>query len=307
MVVVEDKRSTESVADGRAKMRRRERKSKKLRRHNLEFPDVFGGCVGAGCVARRALGRLARELTSPVPIECDYVLADRWSKDARRVFDENEKLQVWRPDFDAGDVSFAGPVKPKPTPDPAEPPCIPDPEESQPLPASPLYDEERWHLGRGDCVERMDGMPPDSVDLVFGSPPYAEKGERYIGDAKEWKTDEWVDWMCKVTLSTLRGTKGYVLWVANGAVRQGRYLPACEMLMSRLHQQGVICDRPCIWYKNAPPNRRDYFGNDWEPVLAFKTSEKVPCFRWESVAEPPTVPGRGTFPPENREGGAPTG
>ena len=75
-----------------------------LYRHNIGFTGDFGGCVGAGCVARRALGRLARELTSPVPIECDYVLADRWSKDARRVFDENEKLQVWRPDFDAGDV-----------------------------------------------------------------------------------------------------------------------------------------------------------------------------------------------------------
>ena len=158
-----------------------------------------------------------------------------------------------------------------------------------------LRGERQWFLGQGDCIELMEAMPLDSVDLVIGSPPYAEKGERYIGGAKKWKTEDWVDWMSRVTCSALRVTKGYVFWVVNGAVRQGRYLPACELLLARLYAQGVICERPCIFYKNAPPNRRDYFGNDWEYVLAFKTSEKVPNFDWESIAEPPKHSSGGRF------------
>ena len=81
----------------------------------------------------------------------------------------------------------------------------------------------------------------------------------------------------------------------NGSVRQHRYLPACELLVARLRQLGTICERPCIWYKNTPPSHRDYFGNDWEYVLEFKTSEKVLYFNWELVATPPKYTKGGDF------------
>ena len=73
--------------------------------------------------------------------------------------------------------------------------------------------------------------------------------------------------------------KGPVLWVVNGAVRKGRYMPAVERLMVALDDIGVHLERPCIWHKNAPPNRRDWFGNDWEYIIAAKHPGGPPFHR----------------------------
>src|SRR5262245_50833731 len=100
-----------------------------------------------------------------------------------------------------------------------------------------------------DCLEWMKAQDSDSVHLVVGSPPYAEKGERYIGGAKKWTTPEWVDWMLAVTTEAVRLSSGYVFWVVNGAVRLGRYHPACEGLAWEWHKRGGWLDRPLIWHK----------------------------------------------------------
>lgn len=167
---------------------------------------------------------------------------------------------------------------------------------------SVMAGQQKYHLATGDCTALMRTMPDQSVDLVFGSPPYAEKGERYIGGSKQWKTDGWVDWMLAVTTEAMRVSKGYVLWVANGAVRQRRYLPACEGLIWKAHKAGLICERPCIWHKNAPPNRRDWFGNDWEFVLAFKRPGGGLYFNWEAVAEAPKYQKGGRFRQRGSDG-----
>jgi site-specific DNA-methyltransferase (adenine-specific)/site-specific DNA-methyltransferase (cytosine-N4-specific) len=154
---------------------------------------------------------------------------------------------------------------------------------------------QKMKFVRANCLKWMGKQPDDCVDLVFGSPPYAEKGERYGGDSKTWPTDKWTNWMLKITAEAVRLSKGYVVLVVNGAVRDGRYLPGCEGLIYKAHRQGIVCERPCIWHKNAPPNRRDWFGNDWEYVLAFKPEGVKPYFDWESVAQPPKYTAGGQF------------
>jgi site-specific DNA-methyltransferase (adenine-specific)/site-specific DNA-methyltransferase (cytosine-N4-specific) len=153
-----------------------------------------------------------------------------------------------------------------------------------------------WRVITGDCLKVMASMPGDSVDLVFGSPPYPEQGRRYIDGARRLSSQQWVEWMLEVTEAAVRVCRGYVLWVANGAVRRGRYLPACEGLVWEWHKRGGICDRPCIWHKNAPPNRgEDWFGNDWEYVLACKRADCKPYFDWQAVAKPPEYTSGGHF------------
>jgi hypothetical protein len=78
-------------------------------------------------------------------------------------------------------------------------------------------------------------------------------------------------------------------------VRRGRYLPACEGLAWEWHQRGGVCERPCIWDKNAPPNRTDWFGNDWEFVLVFHKPGAARTFNWEAIAEPPKYKRGGRF------------
>jgi DNA modification methylase len=155
-----------------------------------------------------------------------------------------------------------------------------------------LVDGQTWRVDQADCVEWLNALPDDSVDLIFGSPPYAEKGERYIGGRKTWPTEEWVEWMVDVTFAATRVSRGMVLWVVNGAVRDGEYLPACEGLVWEYWKRHGGTERPCIWHKNAPPNRRDWFGNDWEYIVAFGHA----ChFDWQAIATPPKYTAGGRF------------
>ena len=143
------------------------------------------------------------------------------------------------------------------------------------------------NLIRADCLEWMRKQPDNSLDFVFGSPPYPEKGLRYKGYRTALKTEDWVAWMLAVTTQAVRISSGWVLWVVNGAVKNGRYLPACEGLVWEWYKQGGWSDRSCIWHKNALPNRREWFVNDWEFILAFKKPDSRPPFNWKSIAHPP--------------------
>jgi hypothetical protein len=101
--------------------------------------------------------------------------------------------------------------------------------------------------------------------------------------------------MLRVTEEAVRVCRGYALWVVNGAVRDGRYLPACEGLVWQWHQRGGVCERPVIWHKNSPPNRKDWFANAWEFILAFRRPDVRPFFDWQAVAEPPKYTSGGHF------------
>jgi len=158
--------------------------------------------------------------------------------------------------------------------------------------AKVLDGRQRSAVALGDCRTVLGNMPPKSVDLIFGSPPYVEKGRRYpdSSTAQKWRIGEWVEWMQTVTLASLRVSRCWVLWVANGAVRAGRYQPACEGLVWELFKIGIPVERPCIWHKNAPPNRHGWFDNDWEFILAFKSPDvDTPYFNWEAITEPRDV------------------
>lgn len=166
----------------------------------------------------------------------------------------------------------------------------------------PYYDHAGQTIYCGDCREVLTGLTVGSVDLVFGSPPYPEKGERYGAKARPWPWAAWVDWMVEITLLSLRASRGPVLWVVNNAVRRGRYLPATEALVLKAVEAGIVAERPCIWHKNAPPNRRDWFGNNWESILAFKHSGSVPYWNWAAVGAPPKYQAGGRFRQRGKDG-----
>ena len=147
---------------------------------------------------------------------------------------------------------------------------------------------------QADVTEWLKRKELPIVDLVFGSPPYAEKGERY-GFGGKWPTRRWVQWMADITEGCVVVSRGYVVWVVNGAMKDGCYQPACEGLVWILYQRGIICERPVIWWKNSIAFRNDWFKNEWEYVLAFKPKDRKCHFNWESVAVPPKYKSGGRF------------
>jgi site-specific DNA-methyltransferase (adenine-specific) len=148
----------------------------------------------------------------------------------------------------------------------------------------------------GDCVEQMlEHLPERCADLVIGSPPYALKGRRYAGSARLWQVRDWVDWMEEVTLAATRVARNAVVWIVNGCVKDGRYQPAVEGLIWRMWMEGIVCERPAIWHKNAPPNRADWFGNDWEFCVAFRPPDSDRYFNGKAIATPPKYKNGGQF------------
>ena len=143
----------------------------------------------------------------------------------------------------------------------------------------------------------------NSFDLVFGSPPYAGKGQRYDGHRKSFPAGDWIDFMLAATREALRVVRpgGAVLWVANDFVRGGQHQPALAGLQYEAWKAGLPNERPVVWHKNAPPNRRDWFGNDYELVLAWR-KPGLKRWDWEAIAEAPRYTSGGAFRQRNAKG-----
>lgn len=130
----------------------------------------------------------------------------------------------------------------------------------------------------GDCIEIMRGIEPDSVDLVFGSPPYCDA--RTYGIGAQRGCLEWVEWMLNVSEAASRVCRGPVLWVCAGVTRKRNYWPACEGLLWEWWKRGGEhhCYRPCYWHRVGIPGSGgdDWFRADVEYVLCLKRPGKLP-------------------------------
>jgi hypothetical protein len=90
-------------------------------------------------------------------------------------------------------------------------------------------------LNVSDVADFLLAQPPASVDLVFGSPPYALKGGRYRnlpdGSFVPQTVSEWVRWMAMVVEQSCRISRGMVFFVVDSPRVQGEYNPAVEGLL----------------------------------------------------------------------------
>lgn len=123
-----------------------------------------------------------------------------------------------------------------------------------------------------DAIEWLKAQPSDSVDLVFGSPPYCDA--RTYGIGAQRTCIEWVEWMLDVTTEAHRVSRGPVFWVAAGVTRKRNYWPACEGLMWEWWKRGDEHQlyRPCVFHRIGVPGsgNSDYLRADWEYVMCFK-------------------------------------
>ena len=136
---------------------------------------------------------------------------------------------------------------------------------------------------QADCLDFFAAQPADSIDLVFGSPPYMDA--RTYGINAVRNCQEWVDWMLDVTAAAVRVSRGLVLWVVSGVQRDLCYWPGCEGLAWEWWKRGNQLWRPCIWWKvdekeggSGIPGSggKQWLRNDWEYVLAFKKEGWLP-------------------------------
>ncbi len=140
-----------------------------------------------------------------------------------------------------------------------------------------------------------------SVDCVISSPPYTNR-RTYGQTGIARGLMDWVnDLMVPATEEALRVSRGPVLWVVNGCVKKGQYVPAVEVLIATLYARfatGVIdaaLEHPLIWSKNAAPNRRDWWSNQWEYIVPIVPRSWKRYFDWQAIATPQKFKSGGVF------------
>ena len=161
-----------------------------------------------------------------------------------------------------------------------------------------------WVLQQSDCLEFLRKQAENSVDFVFTSPPYNEKGERYDGNRKKWKIEDWVPWLTEVIKESCRVSRGYVMVVVNGRQHQFRYDWSPELLGISVAQNcpEIYSRRPIIWQSNkCPAVDRSYPRNAYEKILSFST-ERKPYFDWQAIGTEKKYDNGGDFRQRNSRG-----
>lgn len=147
----------------------------------------------------------------------------------------------------------------------------------------------------GDCLKILPTLPDQSVDLVFGSPPYEDARTYDIGFSL--KGQAWVDWMVAVWRECARVSKGLVAFVVAGRTHNFQWSATPALLEADLHRAGFKLRNPPIYHRSGimGSGGPDWWRNDYESVIC-TTPGRLP---WSDN----TAMGS---PPKYKPGGAPT-
>ncbi len=139
----------------------------------------------------------------------------------------------------------------------------------------------------GDCLEILTEMEADSVDLVFGSPPYQDI--RTYGIDFNLKGQEWVDWMIKVVQASLRVCRGLVAFVVEGKTKNFRWSATPALLIADLHRAGVYLRKPPAFHRVGIPGSGgpDWLRNDYEFIVCATNGGKLPWSDNTAMGHPP--------------------
>lgn len=150
-----------------------------------------------------------------------------------------------------------------------------------------LASERRWAICQADRLDFLRSLPEQSVDLVFGSPPY-EKARTY-GIDFNLSRQEWVDWMVETFRESLRVCRGLVGFVLQGQVRQYRWSAVPALLMADLHRSGVHLRNPPIFHRVGIPGSGgpDWLRSDYEWIVCATNGGKLPWSDNTACGHPP--------------------
>lgn len=149
-----------------------------------------------------------------------------------------------------------------------------------------------WGVDCCDVLPWLRSLPADSVDLIFGSPPYELarlylEGGKNIGIAR--KTEAWVSWMVDVYRECVRVCRGLVAFVVEGQTRNYRYSAGPALLMADLHRAGFNLRKPPVFHRVGIPGSGgpDWLRNDWEWIICVSRPGKLPWSDNTACGHPP--------------------
>jgi hypothetical protein len=178
-----------------------------------------------------------------------------------------------------------------------------------PPPPVPLIPpDDRWRVDCADCLDWFAGEPADSIDLVFGSPPY-EQARLYLENGEDRaiarNTQEWVSWMADVFQAAVRCCTGLVAFVVEGQTEDYRWSAGPALLMAELYRRGVTMRKPPIFKRNGIPGSGgpDWLRNDYEFIVCATNGGRLRGVDNTAMGKPPKY-GPGGDPSHRRADGS---
>jgi ParB/RepB/Spo0J family partition protein len=160
-------------------------------------------------------------------------------------------------------------------------------------PPAELADDQRWTVERADCLAWFPRQRPDTIDLVFGSPPY-EDARLYLEDGRDVGiargTEEWVAWMLQVYRAALPCCKGLVAFVVGGGRTENyRWSGAPDLLTADLIRGGVTLRETLIVERHGVPGSGggDWLRHDYEQIVCATNGGPLPWSDNTAMGRPP--------------------
>jgi DNA modification methylase len=133
----------------------------------------------------------------------------------------------------------------------------------------------RADIVQGDCLEVLKGEADDSFDLIFTSPPYADRRAKTYGGIKPDLYVEWFLPRAEQFLRVLKPTGTFVLNIKEKVEKGERHTYVLELILA-LRKQGWLWTEEFIWHKrNCHPGKwPNRFRDAWERCLQFNKSPR---------------------------------
>ncbi|MCX6379667.1 MAG: site-specific DNA-methyltransferase [Armatimonadetes bacterium] len=154
------------------------------------------------------------------------------------------------------------------------------------MPSETQESEWRNRIVQGDCLSALKGMPPNSVDLIVTSPPYADSRKSTYGGIHP---DKYVEWFLPIAAELRRVLKpegSFVLNIKEKAVNGERHTYVIELILE-LKKQGWLWTEEYLWHKKncAPGKWPNRFRDSWERCLHFNKQKAFAMYQ-EAVMVP---------------------
>lgn len=138
----------------------------------------------------------------------------------------------------------------------------------------------------GDNETVLKSLPPNCIDLIITSPPYADSRKKTYGGVHP---DAYVEWFMPKAAEfkrVLKPTGTFILNIKEKVVEGERHTYVLELILA-MRQQGWLWTEEFIWHKrNSYPGKwPNRFRDSWERLLQFNKEKKFNIYQ-EAVMVP---------------------
>jgi len=146
--------------------------------------------------------------------------------------------------------------------------------------------EIKTQIFLGDCENILKSFENNCIDLIFTSPPYADRRKHTYGGIKPEKYVEWFLPKSEQFLRVLKPSGTFILNIKEKAENGERHTYVLELILA-LKKQGWLWTEEFIWHKkNCYPGKwPNRFRDAWERLLQFNKTKKFKMFQ-EAVMIP---------------------